>query len=204
MRDEVLIECHPPRAPLWRSLTTFVGATVIFGGLIFMGLFMASESLTNHQTTQETKFALFAIGLVLALALLIVFVWWEQDRWYWALTEDHLIGGRKRDKPLPLSSVQMLVCGLPDTTNVLVTVSKVTHPDLYSLHMAERKLALLLKFSDGSFMPFHVHRCVNGSQFMTELLKRLGDRFVGDYEYTSTEISALKSADWNKLIHPRS
>jgi hypothetical protein len=201
--EDATIQCQPPRTALWQWLITILATVAVFGGIIFIGLLMIFELATNYQTTQGAKLFLLALSGVLSIVLLLIFVRWEQDRWYWALDEDKLIGGKKKDKIFPLSSIETIVPGLPEKTNLIFTANKYVHPELWASVMIERKLALLLKFSDGSFMPFHVHRCVNGCQLMTGLVKRLTDRLDRDYEYTRHEIKALRSADWNRIVKQR-
>jgi hypothetical protein len=92
------------------------------------------------------------------------------------------------------------VPGLPAKTNRLVAANQFVDPALWATFMRERRLAILLKFSDGSFMPFHVHRCVGGSCLMAELVRRLADRVDHDYTYTPQEVKALRSAHWNRVV----
>jgi len=131
---------------------------------------------------------------------MLTFLFWEQDRWYWVLEDDKLIGGRKKDKVFPLSSITAVVPSLPDEINLFVAASGFKNPELRDAIIIERQLALCLKFADGSFMPFHVHRCVNGTRLMTELVTRLAGHVVPDYQYTKLEIKALRSADWNRIV----
>ena len=200
MREDNTMKCHPPRPPLWHWLA-IIGLSVAFpGALIFAALVIASELVTNYQTPGAIKGCFAVVSSLLGVGLMFLFLRWEQDRWYWVLEADRLIGGKKRDKIFPLPSVVKIVPGLPDRTNPLVAANKFVHPDLWATVIAERKLALLLKFADGSFMPFHVHRCVNGCPLMTGLVKRLEYRIDRDYAYTRKEIRALRSADWNRVV----
>lgn len=179
-------------------------ATVgVFGVLIFAGLLIISELVTNYETTQQTKCVLLGVGVVISIVLLSVFIRWVQDPWYWILEKDRLVGGRRKDKVFPLSSITTIVPGLPDKTNPLVAANKFVNPEIWTIVVTERKLALLLKFSDGSFMSFHVHRCVDGSRLMTELITRLAEHIDRHYEYTDQEIKALRSADWNRVVKQR-
>jgi hypothetical protein len=116
------------------------------------------------------------------------------------LDNEKLIGGKKKDKVFPLSSITSIVLGLPDKTHFLVGLGKFTQPHLWHLIMTQRQTALLLKLEDGSLMPFDVHRCVNGSSLMTELVSRLAKHVDRDYKYSHREIKALQSADWNRVL----
>lgn len=194
------MQCHPPRTPI-RHWFLIVGMSMVFpGALILVGLVIVSDLMTDYQTPALLKGIFAIVSAVLGVGLMLAFLRWEQDRWYWVLDEEKLIGGRKKDKVFPLSSVIRVVPGLPDKTNPLIAVNKYVNPEIWTNFMSERKRALLLKFVDGSFMPFHVHRCVNGTPFMTALVKRLADCFDSDYEYTRREVKALRSADWNRVV----
>lgn len=175
-------------------------SVAFLGALILAAQVIVSELITDYQTPGSLKGVFAAVSGLLGVGLMFAFLRWEQDRWYWVLEGNKLIGGKKKEKVFPLSSVVKIVPGLPDKINPLVAANKFVHPELWATVMAERQLALLLKFADGSFMPFHVHRCVNGCPLMTELVKRLTDRVDSDYEYTQKEVKSLRSADWNRVV----
>jgi len=54
----------------------------VFGGLIFAGMFMISELITNYNTSKETKLALLVLEEALSMILMLFFIRWEQDRWF--------------------------------------------------------------------------------------------------------------------------
>lgn len=197
-------ECHPPGSPWWHWILTGFGAVVIFGAIITAFLFTIFELITDYSTSEYVKYVLLGVGCSLSFVLLFAFHHWEQKRWHWTLKENELVGGKNRDRRFPLSSIQHCVVGLPYKVAMITKISRYTHSHLYADLIADRKIALLLKFSDGSFMPFHVHRCSGGSELMTELLKRLGDRIRDDYVYTVEEEKALKIADWNRVVKSKS
>jgi hypothetical protein len=200
MEDAQIMECHPPREPIWHW-PAIVFLSMLFPGLLILaGLVIVSELVTNYNTPAQLKVIFAIVSAVLSVALMAIFLFWERDRWYWALDKDNLIGGRKRDKVFPLSSIATIVPGLPDETLPILKLANIRNPELLDTLMPERKLALLLKFADGSFMPFHVRRCAGGIALMTELIKRLEDRIGRDYQYSKAEVKALRAADWNRVV----
>lgn len=200
MAAENTIRCRPPATSFWQWFFVILGAMTVFGALIFAGLFMIMELLSDYATDGQTKWVLLVLSCAMSLFLLFLFIHWEQDRWYWTLTGEALIGGRNQTQRYPLSSIESVVPGLPEKTNILVEVNNVINPGLWQAVMQERRLALLLKFADGSFMPLHVHRCVDGRTLMSELIRRLADRLDPKYVYTEREVKALRSADWNRVV----
>ncbi len=68
---------------------------------------------------------------------------------------------------------------------------------------ADREISLLIVFKDGSLMPFHVHRCPDGTALMTALLKNCTELVKKEYEYTEAQLKVLRFADWNKRVQPR-
>ena len=198
--DQNALECHPPRTPFWQWLIIIFLTVPIFGGLIAAGLVMAAELINHFQTTMQTRLLLLATGGGISLVLLWIFARWDQERWYWVLTPDALIGGAKQNLIFPFSTIAKIVPGLPEKTIPLVAANQFVDPAVWNAIMHARKLALLLKFSDGSFMPFHVHKCAGSSELMDEMLKRLADRIDRNYVYTQPEVKALRAADWNRRV----
>ena len=167
MEQKQMMECHPPREPVWHW-PAIVFLSVLFPGvLILAGLVIVSELVTNYNTPAQLKVIFAIVSGVLSVVLMAIFLFWERDRWYWALDKDKLIGGRKRNKVFPLSQIAVIVPGLPDETLPLLKLTNIRNPELWETLMTERKLALLLKFQDGSFMPFHVHRCAGGTVLLS-------------------------------------
>jgi hypothetical protein len=103
----------------------------------------------------------------------------------------------------PLSSVVTVIPGLPNKVHPMIAAGKFVYPNLGPALILKRKQAIVLRFPDGSLLPFDVRACANGVPFMTELVERLADRIDGDYEYTRSEVRALRSADLNRVVKPR-
>ena len=123
MQENNIIQCYP-RAPIWQWPLAIFGAITVFGGFIAMVLSVVADVITGDETTQHTKYILFAVGSVLGIVLMLVFQRWVDDRWYWVLEEDRLIGGKKKDKVFPLSSISAIVAALPDKMHPLIAANK--------------------------------------------------------------------------------
>jgi len=201
MTEEHHIHCHPPSSPFWQLVVAILGGAVVFGAMILAGLVIAYEFLMDSAPSGQTKLGLMGVSVGISAVLLLLFIRWEQDRWYWTLTGEALMGGKKRSRRYPLDSIALIVPGLPEKTHLIVEANKLFHPALWQSLVQERRLALLLKFADGSFMPLHVHRCVEGRTLMSELIRRLAARIDPNYVYTEREVKALRAADWNRVVH---
>lgn len=200
MSSENPIRCHPPATPLWHWVLAIVAAVAVFGSLIFAGLFMIVELCSNQAASPQTKLMLFILSGMISVILLVLFIHWEHDRWFWTLTGEALIGGRKQTQQIPLSSISLIVPGLPEKAHLIVEANRFINPQIWQGLIHERRLALLLKFADGSFMPLHVHRCVEGRTLMSALIQRLANRIDPDYVYSPREVKALRAADWNRVV----
>jgi hypothetical protein len=100
----------------------------------------------------------------------------------WRLTETKLICGSSVQQVFPLASIEKVIVGLP-------TIGGTN--------------ALLLCFDDGARLPLRLYALPNGSAVMAELQKKLSDRLVRDYDYSTEEIRLLRTADINELIPAR-
>jgi len=76
-------------------------------------------------------------------------------------------------------------------------------PAIKELYAAKQAGSLLVKFQDGSLLPLKLRAMVNGGILMDELVNRLQNCVVKDYQFSDQEIKILRSADPNMIIRKK-
>jgi hypothetical protein len=200
MMENTNLRALPPKPPLWHyPAIAFMSAMV--PGMFYVLLFvMAAELITGFQTTQQTRYILLGTGCLLGIVTMVVFLLWEQQRWYWQLTDTELVCGALTKKVYPLSSIVRLSDGIPDIALPAKSLIDAINPILSEVLARGRAQAFLLVFQDGSLMPLNLHACEGGTQLMEELKVRMGNRVSQKCELTEAEAKALRLADWNRLV----
>jgi hypothetical protein len=198
----IVFTARPPRPPLWHyPAIAFISAMI--PGLFYVLVFViAAELISEFQATQQTRSILAGTGCLLGIATMVLFLRWEQQRWYWTLTERELARGTRNKKVYPLSSIVKLSDGIPDIAFPAKSLIDCINPALSIVLAAGRARAFLLVFKDGSLLPMHLHACEGGTRLMEELKARMGDRVCQKCELTEAEARALRLADWNKPVRP--
>jgi hypothetical protein len=171
--------------------------------VVFLVLFLPLDFRNGFETPARTKYMLLMLSYPVGVLLMSVFLWWDQQRWYWWLTEDALVWGVRQAHVIPLSSVEKIVPGRPIAKGAVETAfgRGVTAEVREGLQL-DYGISLLLLFKDGSMMPFHIHRCVNGTRLMTALLDQCRDRMDNGYHFSDRQRKQLRFADWNRLTRP--
>jgi len=173
----------------------------VFYVLVFV---IAAELITEFQVTQQTRYVLAGLGCLLGVATMAAFLRWEQNRWYWELTETGLGVDIRKKKVYPLSNIARLLDGIPDVAlpanSLIDMINQRLLSDVLAVGDAQ---AFLLVFHDGSLLPMNIHACKGGTRLMEELKVRMGDRVCEKAELTEAEARALRLADWNRLVRPR-
>lgn len=173
-------------------------------GMFYVLVFViAAELITGFQATQPTRSILAGLGCLFGVATMAVFLYWEQNRWYWELTETELVWGIRKKKVYRLANIVRLLDGIPNIASPAKSVVDLINPRLSARLALGRAQAFLLVFRDGSLLPMHIHACEGGTRLMEELKVRLGNRVYQKRELSEVEARALRMADWNRLIPPR-
>ena len=200
-----------PAAVVLIFLLTIIGAIPLL--LLISYLYLNSPSTKPPlPLTICTFIPGFLFGLWYARKIL------NKERW--RLTETELICGSSVQQVFPLASIEKVIVGLP--IGVVGEVLKRDKPgsavsaglDILSviapiwntvrrIYLPARRDALLLCFKDASRLPLRLYALPNGPAVMTELQKKLSDRLVRDYDYSTEEIHLLRAADINELIPAR-
>lgn len=109
---ETIAECRPPKTPFWHYplMALLFCAAAAF---IFILLFIPLELMSEFKTPKRITYGLLLFSYLTAALLMALFLRWEQERWYWKLTEDSLIWGRRKRNVIPLSSLVKIVPGRP-------------------------------------------------------------------------------------------
>jgi hypothetical protein len=193
----------PPKPPLWHYPAIVLISAMMPGVFYVLVFVIGADIITEFQVTQQTRYILAGVGCLFGVATIVLFLCWEQNRWYWELTETTLIGGGFRKKKVyPLSNIVILVHGIPDTAwpakSFLDTIRTLLSP----VSAFDRAQAFLLMFQDGSLLPMHLHACEGGTRLMEELKVRVRDRVYQTWKLTDVEARALRMADWNRLVRP--
>jgi hypothetical protein len=200
--DMETIQCQPQKQST-KDYFLLAILNIVPAGLMFSLFFISSELITDFKTPGSLKIFFMILGYILSALLYYYFYNWERERWYWKLTESELINGKRKLKSYRLSDINKIIKGLPHKTNLVISANKFLNPQIYQGTLIDRALCLLIKFEDGSMLPFHVHRCFNGTNLMNQLVALKSNLVVQDYFYSEEEINLLKKADWNKLIKVR-
>ena len=173
-------------------------------GVLYAAAFViAAELITAFQVTQQTRYLLAGVGCLFGIATMVLFLRWEQDRWYWELTETGLVSGKRKKKIYLLSDIVRLLDGIPDSGSLVKSFIGMINPRIRAMLSHCRGQAFLLMFRDGSLLPLHIHACEGGTRLMEELKARLSDRVYPTWKLSETEASALRMADWNRAVHPK-
>ena len=157
------------------------------------------QYLSNYTASTTAMQIAASIGYLCGMVFWFNFIQSEFDRWYWKLSDSELIGGKHENRRFPLSTIIRIVPRLPEQLHPLVALSKYTHPGLWKNLLVQRKLSLLLQFSDGHMLPLHLHGCAGGTNLMNELVTSCRNRVDSDYEYSPDETKILKNIDWNRI-----
>lgn len=198
MNGEYPIVCKPPKPPLWHY-PAIVFISVMFPGMLYLAVMvMISEQITGYNTSNQAKIIMAIAGAVLGVASMVAFLAWEQKRWYWKLTEKELVWGFGKGNTISLSSIEKIVFGMPAASGCIMAAAGFARPDLVEQIAEGKKMALVLMLSDGSMVPLHLHKCVNGTRLMTELVNLQKDKVVTEYNYSPEQTRLLRTADWNK------
>ncbi|MBI2440451.1 MAG: hypothetical protein HYV35_03670 [Lentisphaerae bacterium] len=200
--NKTIFRAHPPKPPFWHYPAIALFAAMVPGAFYVAALVIAAELITGFQATQSTRYVLAGVGCLLGIVTMIVFLRWEQNRWYWELTLAGFCGGRWKKKVYPLSSIVSLVDGMPQITLPAKSLIDMLNPRLSAVLAAGRAQAFLLVFQDGALLPLHLHACTGGTRLMEELKVRLGSRVCQKHELTAAQARALRLADWNRLVRP--
>ena len=198
-----VFRARPPKPPFWHYPAIVLLSAMVPGVFYVLVFVIAAELITGFQVTQQTRYVLSGLGCLLGVATMAVFLRWEQDRWYWELTETELVWGIRKKKVYPLSSIVRLLDGMPDITLPAKSLIDMINPRLSAVLAVGRVQAFLLVFHDRSLLPMHIHACEGGTRLMEELKVRLGDRVCEKYELTEAEVRALRLADWNRLVRAK-
>jgi|GEM_PF-3344918 len=194
------LRAYPPKPPFWHYPAIALLSAMIPGVFYVLVFIITAELVTDFHVTQPTRYALAVVGCLTGIATMVIFLRWEQDRWYWELTESKLVVGIRNKKVFPLSSIVRLSDGIPDIALPAKSVIDSINPLLSAVLAAGRAQAFLLVFRDGSMLPMHIHACEGGTQLMEELKARVSDRVCQNCVLTEAEASALKLADWNRVV----
>ncbi len=177
---------------------------MVVAGLVGFIATLVWEWITGYRTPTEATLAFASAGLVVGLLLMRILGRWERERWHWVLTPSELIVGKGRRWRRSLSSITKIVpCAPIRTGRIETTIIKVCKPELYHGDALRSTVTLLLKFSDGTMLPFNVHACTNGTRLMTELLNRCQGVVDCEHEYTPAERRALHPLRSNRPTRPR-
>lgn len=129
------------------------------------------------------------------------------NRHFWRLTQSELIGGITGNIRYPLSSIDKIIVGLPNKMPIpgsnAVFSTGLLSPAIKELYAAKQAGSLLVKFQDGSLLPLKLRAMVNGGILMDELVNRLQNCVVKDYQFSDQEIKILRSADPNMIIRKK-
>ena len=164
--------CRPPRTPLWHygMIAVYSCLPAVF---VFLLLFLPLELYNGFGTPARIKFTLLILSYPLGVALMAVFLWWEQQRWYWSLTDEALVWGIRQNRVIPLASVAKIVPGRPVAKSpVLAAFGRGVTAEVRTAMAVDYGISLLVLLTDGRMMPFHEHRCVNGKRLMNAFLDK--------------------------------
>lgn len=197
-----IFRARPPKPPFWHYPAIALLSAMVPGVFYVLVFVIAAELITEFRVTQQTRYVLAGLGCLLGIATMAAFLRWEQDRWYWELTETELAWGIRKKKVYPLSSIVRLLERIPDIAFPAKSLVDMLNPQLSAVLAAGRAQSFLLVFQDGLLLPMHIHACEGGTRLMEELKARVGDRVCQKYELTEAETRVLRLADWNRLVRP--
>jgi hypothetical protein len=147
-----------------------------------------------------------------------------RNRQRWVLTETELIGGVSSRKIFPLASIKKNIIGLPTpgaipvvdeipennepgtSTNLSRALLDLFFPELDSVRRDrerrefQRERTLLLIFNDGALLPLYLLSASNGDALEAELQRKLIDRLLFNYNYSSEQARILSAIKANMLI----
>lgn len=176
------------------AAVALVGLT--FGGLLFLGAISVLQFIGNLDPDQTTRTTLFLGSVIVASVGTILWLWRENYRKYWKLTDTALVGGRREAIRIPLDAVEKVIVGLPEDVGILSRMNKVVNPRLAHAVKTARASTIVLKLKDDSLIPFYVLNFENGGQLTNELLKRLERLIDSQYEFSESEIRAMRRPNW--------
>lgn len=205
--DGEVITCEPKkpgcavRAVWWTWGAIFIA---LVADLLTFAALTLWEVRTGPPPSAFAGPCLFGLSCIVGALLSRAIIRWYQDAFHWTLTNTELVGGRDGKVRFNLSSITKIVPGLPETPllNLMLIMSLL--PPCGSGAIVRRRRAFMLKFSDGTILPFNVHECTNGTPLMDALLSRCQGTVDGEYEYTWREKRHLwfPFHRWNRPIRP--
>jgi len=172
------------------------------------------DYVTGEHTMARMKMgnllSLMTVGSVIC-AIPLYFILQDDGSTSWELTDHALIYGKTERKVFPLSSLVTIVPGLLEKQKTFLSDIDIdTINDM-------RKRTLLLKFNDGSMLPFFVCYALrfdpdpdslgpdkvpieNGEELMSELLRRYEHLVDHHYQFSAEEIKLLQEPAMNQVI----
>lgn len=122
------------------------------------------------------------------------------NRRYWGLTEDALLAGVAGKKAYNLADLDKIIPGIPLQRQWLLGV---LNQDAIDQVVVNHRLALVLRFTDGTLLPLNLHNLVCGTNLMTELVSRFRERLDPQYELSPNEMRSLRRTEFNLEKKPK-
>lgn len=197
VRQEDMIEAKPTRSDVltwWLLLFPLLALIATIPFLLGVG-FLQMQHTGNPVPPWE--FPLIAVpeillGLYVSRHLL--------HRRYWKLTEDKLLAGTAGKKHYPLKNLERIVPGIPMQRQWLLGL---LNQEAIDHVVVNHRLALVLRFVDGTLLPLNLHALSNGTRLMTELVSRFRERIDPEYDFSPQEMKCLRRTEFNLEKKPK-
>jgi hypothetical protein len=158
---------------------------------------IASQRESYTGTTSPGQLCLaFAVGSTLGAYVTLHFL----NRRFWTLTDSRLSVGIRRQISYSLIDIDRIIPSVPMQARHLWLLESEA---LISEFMEAHAHGLVIRFTDGSLMPFNVHSLPDGTRLMIELVTRFKNRLDPQYAFSANDLKQLKRTEFNMAAEQR-
>ena len=197
VRQEDMIEAKPTRSDVltwWLMLFPLLALIATIPFLLGVGVLQMQHT---GKPVPSWEFPLIAVpGILLGFHVSRHLL----HRRHWRLTEDHLLAGISGKKSYSLQNLDRIIPGIPMQRQWLLGV---LNQDAIDQVVINHRLALVLRFVDGTLLPLNLHALSSGTRLMTELVSRFRERLDPEYEFSPQELKCLRRTEFNLEKKPK-
>ena len=197
VRQEKMITAKPTRGDLiawWLVLFPLLALIATIPFLLGVGFLQMQHT---GKPVPLWEFPLIAIpGILLGLHVSRHLL----NRRYWSLTEEALLAGAAGKRAYDLADLDRIIPGIPLQRQWLLGV---LNQDAIDLVVVNHRLALVLRFADGTLLPLNLHALSDGTRLMTELVSRFREKLDPEYEFSPQEMKCLRRTEFNLEKKPK-
>lgn len=177
--------------PIVLRYRTKIAAVLLTTLIVFVlsGAVMVAthRQLIEAEPTDLIWTAYMSFALVFGICVATLLTLRDRERMTWSLSEDELVGGKRRPVRIPISSIVSISEGVPTRTKI-----GANNPWL--------KSGIVLKTKDNWMLSLNLATNEEGARMMAALIDRCSPVLTTAPSFTGNELAILHRLKWNRVI----